>query len=423
MMNEPEKIAWDAEVEPPATIAVIGAGPLGIETSIYARFLGYDVMLYDIGRPARYVKRWHERLLPACVQDLTTPLGWAALASQRGEDLQPPADTRWTGKQWEEEYLTPLAKTDLIYESVFFNTRVAEVGRLSFRTDECDDFQSRCNDEFFLTLQSQLRGEYNTRADIVIDCRSARQTIAGLGVGGMKAIGQTALDGDLLTDWPLDFIFDDQTRRDALIDKKIFLVGDGGQSQRFALEFVSAKWLSETAKLYWLVRPSKSGETQTWIEDNLRTNSTAASVQVINGWGLTKLRRSESSWLLEFLSGDESLVEMIVDHVVGLASERYDGSITKSLHLNRDGDQYDSPRSTKTWPESSVASNADNQFDLGNTCRSTTDEPHYFCLPSSAKNFGPEGMQYAYSAITDLFALLGGRSNLDLYKITAAARQ
>ncbi len=39
---------WDAEVESPATIAIIGAGSTGIEAAIYARFLGYEIVLFDI---------------------------------------------------------------------------------------------------------------------------------------------------------------------------------------------------------------------------------------------------------------------------------------------------------------------------------------------------------------------------------------
>ncbi len=41
---------WDPEVESPASIAVIGAGSVGIEAALYARFLGYNVDIYDTGR-------------------------------------------------------------------------------------------------------------------------------------------------------------------------------------------------------------------------------------------------------------------------------------------------------------------------------------------------------------------------------------
>jgi len=34
-------------LDPPGAIAVVGAGPLGIEAALYGRYLGYDVKLYE----------------------------------------------------------------------------------------------------------------------------------------------------------------------------------------------------------------------------------------------------------------------------------------------------------------------------------------------------------------------------------------
>ncbi|MEC7408834.1 MAG: hypothetical protein VYB72_08465, partial [Planctomycetota bacterium] len=34
-------------LDPPGKIAVIGAGPLGIEAALYGRYLGYDVTIYE----------------------------------------------------------------------------------------------------------------------------------------------------------------------------------------------------------------------------------------------------------------------------------------------------------------------------------------------------------------------------------------
>ncbi len=34
-------------VDTPAVIAIIGAGPIGLEAALYGRYLGYDVRLFD----------------------------------------------------------------------------------------------------------------------------------------------------------------------------------------------------------------------------------------------------------------------------------------------------------------------------------------------------------------------------------------
>ena len=45
--------------KPDATrIAVLGAGPVGLEAALYARKLGYPVTVYERGRLAEHVQRW-----------------------------------------------------------------------------------------------------------------------------------------------------------------------------------------------------------------------------------------------------------------------------------------------------------------------------------------------------------------------------
>ncbi|HKD37575.1 MAG TPA: FAD-dependent oxidoreductase, partial [Pirellulales bacterium] len=45
-------------VESPARIAVLGAGPIGLEAALYARYLGYEVDVYERGRVAEHLLQW-----------------------------------------------------------------------------------------------------------------------------------------------------------------------------------------------------------------------------------------------------------------------------------------------------------------------------------------------------------------------------
>ena len=45
-------------VETPAKLAILGAGPIGLEAALYARFLGYEVEVFDRGAVAEHVRRW-----------------------------------------------------------------------------------------------------------------------------------------------------------------------------------------------------------------------------------------------------------------------------------------------------------------------------------------------------------------------------
>ena len=141
-------LQWDPEVEAPATIAVIGAGPVGIEAAIYARFLGYFVSIFEERRVAHRMLDWHNRPLDVTVAQCTTPMGHAAIAAQYPEYVAPAADHVYTGRSYAEEYLLPLAKTDLLFDDIHFLSPVADVSR--YRTHVTDDLdpQERCNDEF-----------------------------------------------------------------------------------------------------------------------------------------------------------------------------------------------------------------------------------------------------------------------------------
>src|SRR5947208_4528960 len=69
--------------QPPAPrIAVLGAGPVGLEAALYARQLGYPITVYERGRVAEHVQRWgHVKLFSPFGMN-TTPLGRAALKAE-----------------------------------------------------------------------------------------------------------------------------------------------------------------------------------------------------------------------------------------------------------------------------------------------------------------------------------------------------
>ena len=45
-------------IDTPARLAILGAGPIGLEAALYARFLGYDVVVYETGDVAASVRQW-----------------------------------------------------------------------------------------------------------------------------------------------------------------------------------------------------------------------------------------------------------------------------------------------------------------------------------------------------------------------------
>src|SRR5690349_7681471 len=101
-------------VDTPARIAILGAGPVGLEAALYARFLGYDVDLYERGRVAEHLQQWGHVCLFTPWSANVSPLGVQALAAQDPNWRPAADDALLTGRELVERYYLPLAQSDLI---------------------------------------------------------------------------------------------------------------------------------------------------------------------------------------------------------------------------------------------------------------------------------------------------------------------
>src|ERR1700754_4990825 len=105
-------------VDTPATIGIIGAGPIGLEAALYGRYLGYDVIVFEKRKLEDILSAAEGRVAWEFAKDLVSPLGVMAIQTQ-DESWQPPGPKdRWTVSQWWTNYLRPLAESDLVAESI-----------------------------------------------------------------------------------------------------------------------------------------------------------------------------------------------------------------------------------------------------------------------------------------------------------------
>jgi len=112
-------------LEPPALIGIIGAGPVGIEAALYARFLGYDVIVWDRGEVAESVANSSGDALP--FSQLSTSLAINAMSAQSEDYVARNADDLLTAEEWKNEYLLPLSRTDLIRKLFKTQTEIESV--------------------------------------------------------------------------------------------------------------------------------------------------------------------------------------------------------------------------------------------------------------------------------------------------------
>jgi threonine dehydrogenase-like Zn-dependent dehydrogenase len=139
-------------------IAILGAGPIGLEAALYARYLGYPTEILERNKQPASSVLVHDGQL-GNYRELVSALGVAALKAQ-DEVWKPLAgSTLLTGREWHRAYLLPLAQSDLIADVLYLGTEVASIDR----RDEDDNvsFQIHCRDA--------EGNEIVHQADIVID--------------------------------------------------------------------------------------------------------------------------------------------------------------------------------------------------------------------------------------------------------------
>jgi thioredoxin reductase len=170
-------------------IAVLGAGPVGLEAALYALALGLPVTVYERGRVGEYVQRWgHVRLFSPFGMN-TTPLGRAALRAENPKHELPGDADCITGQDHAAAYLEPLAMTGKLIECLRLETQVVQVGRSGLLKG---DMAKRGERPFRLLLREAKGAERVEEADIVLDCTGTYGLPRWLGGGGIPAVGEVS---------------------------------------------------------------------------------------------------------------------------------------------------------------------------------------------------------------------------------------
>lgn len=406
------QLDWDPEIDTPATIAVIGGGPCGIEAGLYARFLGYSVELYETDKIGDSVLRWGQRAMPSPWRDLVSSLGLAALEAH--ECPLPDLDQIPTCQEYVQQYLLPIVRTDLLHDSIQNRTPVLSISRLGCSQTQRADIEDRAAQEFRLLLTSQSRGQFTQVFDLVLDCSGGQANRCGLASGGGVPIGWSEVASQVL-----------QGKRAALgkesgqfAGKRVLLFGDDEAAAANALEL--AKLTTEQTRLFW-VFPKRIGDdsqrfqnewSRGWLtHDEVRQakqlydTADAQNVVALKAWGLEAIRKTVSGLHVTLQKNQQECVDLEVDVIVHCGDCLPEPTYSHNLWL---------------WPQ----------------CQDwmVQAEPHYYVLGQRSQvesaNRGKAGsveqkvLHQGHSSgfaqfrdqIRRAFGMIGGRAELDLYQ-------
>jgi thioredoxin reductase len=236
-------------METPARIAVLGAGPIGLEAALYARYLGYTVDIYERGTVAEHVRRWGHVRMFSPFGGNCSPLGLAALAAQDASWQPPGEDALLTGREFAERYLAPLARSDLLVDGLHERTEVLAVSRDGLLHGELVGDELREDRDLRLLLRTISPDGHATErtasADAVIDATGTFGRHNWLGAAGMPAIGELAAEPHIEYGLP-DVLGADRPR---FASRNVLLVGDGDSA---ATNLVALAELAAQARDTWI---------------------------------------------------------------------------------------------------------------------------------------------------------------------------
>lgn len=392
-------------IDTPAKIAIVGAGPIGLEAALYARFLGYDVVVFERGDVAQSVRDWgHVRMFTPFGTN-RSPLGLAALQAQDESYEPPPDEALLTGREWVERYLAPLSQTDLLADHLRTRTTVVAIGKEELLKGDLPGHPDRGDWSFRLLVRDAKGQERIEVADAVIDASGVFTRANWLGHGGMPAVGELAWRARIEYRLP-DILGADRER---YAGRRTLLIG-GGHSA--ATNLVALAELARDAmetEVTWITRregPAGAGgpiaataddplpaRAQLARQANALTGDSAAGV---TWWPATVVERISGRAAAEGRSEFE--VELsgrhagtfAFDEIIANVGFRPDVALYEELQVTHQ--QLQDPPSL------------------------LQPEPNFYVL--GAKSFGRQAdflVSLGLTQIRDVFKVIGDRATLDLY--------
>jgi thioredoxin reductase len=256
-------------------LAILGAGPIGLEAGLYAARLQLPFTIYERGRVAEHVQRWgHVKMFSPFAMNVT-PLGLAAIRSQNPKHQFPNETLCTTGREHSEAYLDPLAKTDLIREHLRTDAQVLSIGRRGFLKEDSPGASggshpagnsSRSSQPFRVLVRFNKNQERVEEADIVLDCTGTYGQHRWMGDGGIPAIGEMTAEPHIA--YGLEDILG--TRQSAYAGKNVLVVGAGYSAATTVCNLAALAEQHPDTWVYWLARGSGSQPIKRIANDPLK---------------------------------------------------------------------------------------------------------------------------------------------------------
>ncbi|TWT61908.1 FAD-dependent oxidoreductase [Rubinisphaera italica] len=227
------------------TIAVIGAGPVGLEAARQAIDTGYQVKLLEKGEIASAVRKWqHVRLFSP--REMNTTTEGRTLISDAGRE----AGYCETGAEFIESYLLPLSQWISARTQVLTQTTVKKISRGDLLKGDAVGSRNRHEEPFRLLIENAA-GEQIEQADFVLDCSGVTDQPNWLGTGGIPCPGERDVLEKITYGLP-----DREQISEIQKCASVLIVGAGYSAATLVNELIQHRKIETQPKILWLTRNS-----------------------------------------------------------------------------------------------------------------------------------------------------------------------
>ncbi len=223
-------------------LVIVGAGPIGLEAALRATQDGYDVTVLERGVVGAAVRSWgHVKLF--------TPFSMNSTAAGRLAANTPldPADIV-SGAEFANEYLAPLATSDLLQGRVLENHEVQAVSRLTYGKSDRIGRPSRSEARFRILVHTPA-GQRVFEADILLDCTGFVSVHRHLGAGGIPCLGEHLLANEA---YQIPDVAGEVAQRFA--NRNTLVVGSGYSAATTVCAVAQLADSSPQTKVTWITR-------------------------------------------------------------------------------------------------------------------------------------------------------------------------
>lgn len=311
------------------SIAIIGAGPVGLEAALEAEERGYTFTIYERGEISEAVKQWgHVRMFSPFAMNVSE----RGLARLRGAGAAlPAADALLTGAEFRARYLAPLARS--LDSHLRPDTEVLAIGRSRRLKGDLISDPARGAAPFRLLLRDEA-GERVARADLVLDCSGTFGQSNSLGEGGIPAPGEAACADSIYYGIP-DLT---KSQRARVPGGRVLVVGAGHSAATTVRDLAGRQ-----AGITWLIRRERRLPVEEVPNDPLPERAQLAAeanrlvrenrVQLLTGATIESLCRGAGGIEVCWRNSQEESGTLQVDEIIAATGFRPDLALTRELQV------------------------------------------------------------------------------------------